>query len=87
MTTKDKIIDKLNSIQDEELLSEVLQMIELEMEVVKDTIKLTKEQKAAIDEGINDIEKGNVFSSQEARKIVDEWLAKGSQLVPTGNPR
>ena len=70
---KERIIDKLNQIEDPNLLKELLKAVELEVEVDQ-TYDLTKEEKTAIDEGIAAAESGNTNSSKEANQSVREWL-------------
>lgn len=75
MNVKEKIISKVNSIQDPSLLEELLRAAELEHEIeqLKD---LSTEEKEAIDEGIKDAEAGNMHSNEEATHLVKEWLKK-----------
>ncbi len=64
------------TIEDEAILEELLEMIELELDLSKEPIQLSPEQKTAIDEGLKDIEDGKSFSNEDARKMIDEWLRK-----------
>jgi len=38
--------------------------------------KLTKEQKASVDRGKNDVKAGRTLTERKANKAVDEWLGK-----------
>lgn len=76
MKTKEKIIEKIQKIDNETILEDLLEMIELELDLVGDFVKLNEEQKSAIDEGLKDIEEGKTFSNEEARKMIDEWMKK-----------
>lgn len=38
--------------------------------------KLTKEQKAAVHRGKNDVKAGRTLTERKANKAVDEWLGK-----------
>lgn len=76
MGTKERIIQKIQSIENESILEDVLDMIDLELTVGEGTVRLTDEQKAAIDEGLADSAAGKSFSHAEARQLMDEWLRK-----------
>ncbi|TXK52006.1 hypothetical protein FVR03_02695 [Pontibacter qinzhouensis] len=76
MKTKEKIIERINQIDDESVLEELLEIIDLELNLSEATVQLTDEQKAAIDEGMHDLAQGRSYSDEEARKIVNEWMAK-----------
>lgn len=75
MNVKEKIINKVNSIQDPALLEELLKAAELEheIELLQD---LNSQEKEAIDKGIEDAEAGNLHSNEDASQLVKEWLKK-----------
>jgi hypothetical protein len=74
MGTKEKRIEKILHIEDEKVLEDIMKMIDLELELVGDEIKLTAEQKIFIEEGLEDIKEGRVVSQDDAKKIVKDWL-------------
>ena len=74
MSTKELILEKIKVIEDEAILEELLEMIELELDLNKEPIQLSFEQKTAIDEGLKDIDEGKSLSNEDARKMMDEWL-------------
>jgi hypothetical protein len=76
MGTKEKIIQKIQPIEDEPILEDVSKMIDLELAIGEDKVQLTDEQKAAIDEGLADSEAGRSLSHAEVRQIIDEWMRK-----------
>ncbi len=76
MRTKEKIIEKIQNIEDESILEDLLEIIDLELDMVGDTVQLSDDQKSAIDEGLKDIQEGRFYSNEEARKMVDEWMKK-----------
>jgi predicted transcriptional regulator len=76
MKTKEKIIEKIQRIEDESILEDLLAVIDLEMELDGDTVELNDEQKSAVDEGLKDIEEGRSYSNEEAGNIIDEWMKK-----------
>jgi hypothetical protein len=74
MRTKEKIIEKIQKIEDESILEDLLEVIDLELE--SGIVQLNNEQKSAIDEGLKDIEEGRSYSNEEARNMIDEWMKK-----------
>ncbi len=76
MNTKEKLIDKISHIQDESILEEIMELVELELEFTGDEIQLSNDQKTFIDQGVKDIESGNVLNDSEAKKLTKEWLKK-----------
>lgn len=49
-------------------------MVDLELGLVGDTVKLTNEQKDFVDEGLKDMQSGNLLSNEEAQRQTKEWL-------------
>lgn len=75
MDIKERIIERINDINDPQLLAEILQAIELEKDI-EQFHQLTNEEKVAIDEGIEDAESGNLYSNREAGQLFKKWLKK-----------
>lgn len=75
MTTKDlreKVIDKVSKLEDEALLNDIMNLID---DKADDRIyRLSDDHAAAIDTAINEIEKGDYLSNEQANKLIDEWL-------------
>jgi predicted transcriptional regulator len=76
MNTKEKLIDKISHINDESILEEIMEIVEFELEMTGDKIHLTDEQKSFIDQGLKDLENGDILSNEEAKKMTSEWLKK-----------
>lgn len=76
MNTKQKLIDKISHIDDQRILDEIMQIVELELEMIGDKIHLTDKQKSFIDQGLRDIENGDILSNEQAKKMTSEWLKK-----------
>ena len=77
MNIKERLIEKISHIQDEAILDEIMEIVELELELTRgDEIKLTRDQKKFIDEGLDDVKSGNLITNDEARKITKERLKK-----------
>lgn len=72
---KDRIIERVNDIQDPQLLEELLQAIELEHEI-ENLQTLSSEEKLAIDKGIEDAESGKLYTNEEASQLITKWLNK-----------
>jgi len=67
-----RIIDKLLSINSEELLSAFNKILESKPE---DIISLTKEQREMLLKGKDDIVNGRIVSQSEVDKMDAEWLS------------
>lgn len=76
MKTKEKLIAKIQQIEDESVLQDLLRRVDLEIKLSGNIVQLDENQKIAIDEGLKDIEEGRLLSDQEARKMVNEWMKK-----------
>ena len=74
MKAKEKLIEKIQNIEDEAILQDLLEVIDLELNLSSDVVELSNGQKAAIDEGLKDIDEGRTFSHEQARKMIDEWM-------------
>ena len=75
LTIKEKLIDRIDEIEDPSLLEELLNAANLEYEIER-TVELSNEEKKAIDKGIIDADSGNTHSSSEASQLVKKWLNK-----------
>jgi predicted transcriptional regulator len=76
MNTKEKLIDKISHINDESILEEIMGIVDLELEMTGDEVQLTSEQRSFVDQGIKDLESGNIVTDQEAKEMTKEWLKK-----------
>ena len=74
MGTKEKLIEKILHIDDESILEDIMRMVDVELDLVGETVTLTDEQKNFIDEGLKDIEEGNLISNEEVKRRSKEWL-------------
>ena len=72
---RNTIIDKIKKIDDEDLLNEVNRLIEIETSDIE-IYKFSDEQKAAIEEAEDQINRGEFLSDEEATKDIEEWLKK-----------
>jgi hypothetical protein len=70
-----QIINKVTAITDELILEEIYKLVNIESEM--DSIyRLTDTEKKAIDLGLTDIKEGRTYSSEQADKMIKEWLKK-----------
>jgi hypothetical protein len=72
---KEKLMEKINGIEDEALLQEIAGLIDFDIES-DDIYALSPEEVEAVKDGIDQIEKGLAISNEEARKIFDKCLGK-----------
>lgn len=70
---KQELINKINSIKDENVLEEVYRFLEVGTQEVERVV-LSTEQKNLVDQGISDIEKGNYKSHAAANLQIEGWL-------------
>lgn len=69
-----KLIDRINAIEDRDVLDEVNRLLEVD---VDDTpYQTTAEQKQEIEEARSQLVKGEGIPSQEADKEIEKWLSK-----------
>lgn len=66
-----EIINKIISITDTEILSEIYRLVNLET-----SFKLSEEDKKAIEIGLKDIKEGRVYTSEKANYLLQKWLKK-----------
>ena len=72
---KKKIIGKIRSSKDPELLEEVYRLMNIEDEDPKVYV-LSKEQKSVVEEAIRQIDNGDFLSGEESDTEVRKWLAE-----------
>lgn len=70
---KDKIIKKVGEINDPAVLSDVMNLLELESKLL---VHLSETEKAFVKVGLNDIEAGNTISHEDVMKDPKKWLEK-----------
>ena len=76
MTTielKEWIIEQVNSIDDDSILEEVHQLLQFESTML---YQLTAPEVKAIEEGLDDIKHGRVYTSEQANQLLQEWRKK-----------
>jgi GTP-binding protein EngB required for normal cell division len=73
---KTKLIDKINSTNDKELLKEVYRLLEMDFDDQDEVYKLSKEQKAAIREAKKQIKQGDFLTDEESNKVTEAWLKR-----------
>ncbi|OAQ40662.1 hypothetical protein A5893_06900 [Pedobacter psychrophilus] len=70
---KEQIISNLNRIEDDSLLSDVLNLIKMGEEI-KPTYKLSTAEKLNLDLALQDVKDGKMYSDSEAKDIMKKWL-------------
>ncbi len=73
MTVKDKIIERINSINDPDILSEILDLISAES-TLTDVYITSPEEKEAREEGLTDIQNGRIHTQEESNQTISLWL-------------
>ncbi|HCZ36486.1 MAG: hypothetical protein KF763_08885 [Cyclobacteriaceae bacterium] len=72
---KSKLIDRIQTTEDERILEEVFRLLGIESENIE-VYKLNEQQTQAIREAREQIKNGQFMSTEEADKEIDEWLNK-----------
>ena len=72
---KKKLIDKIQSTDDDKILEEVYRILEVSTQEVE-IIMLSDHQKNQIEKGLRDVEEGRLLTNDEANIEIDEWLKK-----------
>ena len=73
---KTKLIDKINSTKDKELLKEVYRLLKMDFDDQDEICRLSKEQKAAIREAKEQIKEGDLLTDKESNKATEAWLKR-----------
>ena len=77
MSIKEKIINKINAIDNPDILNSILNLIVNESEA-EEIYQFSEEEKQMVQEGIEDVKNGNVFNQQESDNIISKWLEEKS---------
>jgi CRISPR/Cas system-associated endoribonuclease Cas2 len=72
---KKRLIGKINSTDNNEILEEMYRLIENE-ETDLSVYKLSSEQNSAIEEAQDQYRKGKIMTNEQADKEIDEWLGE-----------
>lgn len=72
---KSKIISHVQQSEDENLLTEIYNLILAEVDLNKVYV-LTEYEKSMVEEGLNDVREGRTYTSEKANEILREWLKK-----------
>ncbi|MCX6226079.1 MAG: hypothetical protein NTV01_15235 [Bacteroidia bacterium] len=72
---KKKIIGKISSSKDPELLEEVYRLMNSDAEDSKVYV-LSEEQKSVVEEAIKQIDNGDLLSGEESDAEVKQWLGE-----------
>ena len=72
---KDLLIDKILTTDNNLLLEEANRLLDMEIDESA-VYLLSEEEKANIQEGIQEIKKGDSFTNEQANQLINEWLKK-----------
>jgi hypothetical protein len=70
---KQRIISRVNSIEDVSILEELYQLLQTDG---SEFYEMTEPELKAVEEGLEDIKQGRVYSSEQAHQLIQEWLKK-----------
>ena len=68
-----KVIDKVNKLDDENLLNDLIRIIE-NVNDAEEVYRLSDKHKNAVNIGIDQINKGDYLTNEQSNKKVDQWL-------------
>ncbi|WP_417591516.1 hypothetical protein [Owenweeksia hongkongensis] len=77
MNVKEKIIERVNAIDNPEILTEILELISAETDA-ENLYKLNPYEQKSINEGMADVNEGRTYSQQEADNLISKWLHEKS---------
>lgn len=75
MELKQRLIDRIALIEDDQVLAEVYRLLEW-ANANPAAVQLTPDMMAAIDAGLEDMENGRTISHEQAKRETEEWLSK-----------
>jgi predicted transcriptional regulator len=70
-----RLIEKIAKTENEELLSEIYRLLEMETSDIE-IYKVSSDEMDAITEARDQIKNGEFLTDEEADKEIDEWLKK-----------
>lgn len=74
-TLKEKLISKIQNIENEDILKEVYRLLEIESEDLN-SYTLTDDQLNIVHEAKEQINKGQFLTHEEAQQKINKWLNK-----------
>lgn len=80
MTLKQRIIERVNSIEDENILNEIFNLISAEKDF-ETVYEFSPSELQLVNEGIEDANKGRSYSQEETEKLVAKWLQEKSDRL------
>lgn len=72
---KIQIIQKVTSIEDQQILEEILHLVQRKQDL-NDLYELSDYEQDAVNKGLEDVREENVHSSIVAENMIREWLKK-----------
>ncbi len=73
---KKKIIEKINLIENEDLLKETSRLIDIELEVNEQPYILSEKMINAVSHAKEQFDRGEFLSHNKANKEIDKWFEK-----------
>ena len=73
MKIKDKIIRRINSIEDRATLEEIYRLVSVESEV-SEIYNFDPEEQLSVQRGIEDADAGRMISQEDSEKLFEKWV-------------
>lgn len=71
---REQLIEKIKKIDDQNVIDEINRLLEINID--ESVYELSEEQEKAIQEGREEIERGQGIPSDQVFKDIDEWIDK-----------
>jgi predicted transcriptional regulator len=71
---REQLIERIKKIDDQNVIDEIYRLLDVNID--ESVYQLSEEQKKAIQEGREQIERGEGIPSDQVFKDIDEWLNK-----------
>ena len=75
MELKQKVISKINQVNDANLLTEIFKLLETEFDD-PEIYHLSERHKQVVEDAITQIERGEYITNKQSENEIDEWLGK-----------
>jgi predicted transcriptional regulator len=73
MELKNKLIDKIKNLKDEDLVTEIYDWVEA-LTAESNDDEFSEEEINAVAEGFQDYKKGKLISEEQAKELFQQWL-------------
>jgi hypothetical protein len=69
-----KLIEKINSTNDNQLLIDATRLLEIQLSEIQEPYELTQEMNSAIHESLQQFKEGEFIEHSKANSEIDKWI-------------